>query len=106
MENKQLLKSLTQGGKPSTANKSGSPLTGVLTKLKGLPGVSTLSKAAKDTKPKQILDFAVFTVGIYLMYKFGKAVAETIDNQMPTEKSMMDMMRSMQGPPGMPPPPM
>ena len=106
MENKQLLKSLTQGGKPATASKSGSALNGMVTKLKALPGVSALSKAAKDTKPKQIVDFAVFAVGIYLMYKFGKAVAETIDNQMPTEKSMMDMMRSMQGPPGMPPPPM
>ena len=41
------------------------------------------------------------------MYKFGKGVAETIDNQMPTEKGMMDMMKSMQGGPGgMMPPPM
>jgi hypothetical protein len=39
------------------------------------------------------------------MLRFGKSVAETIDNQMPTEKGMMDMMRSMQGGPGMPPPP-
>ena len=38
-----------------------------------------------------------FSIGIYLMYKFGKEVAETIDNQMPTEKGMMDMMQSMQG---------
>ena len=40
------------------------------------------------------------------MYRFGKSAADTIDNQMPTEKSMMDMMKQMQGPPGMPPPPM
>ena len=40
------------------------------------------------------------------MYKFGKSMAETIDNQMPTEKSMMEMMKGMQGGPGMPPPTM
>jgi hypothetical protein len=39
------------------------------------------------------------------MYRFGRSAAETIDNQMPTEKNMMEMMRSMQGP-GMGPPPM
>ena len=51
------------------------------------------------------MDVAVFAVGIYLMYKFGQTVADSIDNQMPTEKSMMDMMKSMQpGGAGMPPP--
>ena len=77
-----------------------------MTKLKAIPGIGQLQKAAKGTKPKQMVDLAIFTVGIYLMYKFGKTMAESIDNQMPTEKGMMDMMRGMQGPPGMPPPPM
>jgi hypothetical protein len=52
-----------------------------------------------------VVDVAIFGVGIYIMYRFGKSVAETIDNQMPTEKGMMDMMRNMGGP-GMPPSPL
>ena len=68
--------------------------------------MAQLAKIVKDTNKKQVFDGMLFAVGIYLMYQFGKSVAETIDNQMPTEKSMMDMMKSMQGPPGMPPPPM
>ena len=41
-----------------------------------------------------------------LIYKYGKGMAEAIDNQMPTEKSMMEMMKGMQGGPGGMPPPM
>ena len=40
-----------------------------------------------------MVDLVLFSAGIYLMYKFGKTVAESLDNQMPTEKSMMDMMK-------------
>ena len=75
-------------------------------KLKAIPGIEALRKQFKATKPKQLVDITIFALGIYIMYKFGKSLGETIDNQMPTEKSMMEMMRSMQGPPGMPPPPM
>lgn len=92
--NKQLLKSLTQG---KTAAKQSSFQ---------IPGLESLRKVLKNTKSKQVIDLAIFSVGIYLMFKFGKTVAETIDNQMPTEKSMMDMMKSMQGPGMMPPGPM
>lgn len=53
-----------------------------------------------------MVDIVLFSAGIYLMYRFGKAMAETLDNQMPTEKNMMEMMKQMQGPPGMPPAPM
>ncbi len=102
-DNAKLLKSLS--GKTS-ANKGGSAVDGMLAQLKKVPGVNAIGKSIKAAKPKQMVDIAIFTLGIYLMYRFGKAVAETIDNQMPTEKSMMDMMKSMQGPPGMPPPPM
>ena len=51
---------------------------------------------AKSSK-KQALDMALFSVGIVVMYKFGKSVADSLDNQMPTEKSMMDMMKQMPG---------
>ena len=46
---------------------------------------------------RQMLDFTIFATGVYLMYKFGKGMNESIENQMPTEKKMMEMMREMQG---------
>ena len=102
MENVKTLKAIS--GKSSMTK--GSAVDAMMQKLKNVPGMEQVRKTWKSTKPKQMFDIVIFTLGIYLMYKFGKAVAETIDNQMPTEKSMMDMMRNMQGPPGMPPPPM
>lgn len=38
----------------------------------------------------------LFTGLVYLMWNYGKAAGETIENQMPTEKKMMEMMREMQ----------
>lgn len=101
-DNAKLLKALS--GKPSANKDSG--VASMMAKLKNVPGVNQITKSIQAAKPKQAFDLAIFTLGIYLMYRFGKAVAETIDNQMPTEKSMMDMMKGMQGAPGMPPPPM
>jgi hypothetical protein len=40
----------------------------MMAKLKGIPGLEAAHKAVKNTKPKQMVDLAVFTVGIYLMY--------------------------------------
>ena len=105
MDNKQLLKQLSQSSAGGKAGQT-SALSRMMAKLKGIPGLEAAQKAVKNTKPKQMVDLAVFTVGTYLMYQFGKIVADTIDNQMPTEKSMMEMMRGMSGPAGMPPPPM
>lgn len=93
--NKQLLKSLTQ-----SKDTSAKPTFQI-------PGMEAAKKVWKNTKSKQVVDLVIFTAGIYLMFKFGKSVAETIDGHLPTEKSMMEMMKSMQGGPGgMPPPPM
>ena len=93
--NKQLLKSLAQG------STSGASKPNALTKMR-----DQMMKQLKAVKGKQVADIAMFTVGIVVMYKFGRALAEVIDNQMPSEKSMMEMMRSYGGAPGMPPPPM
>lgn len=60
-----------------------------------IPGLETLKKSLNKASPKQIVDVVLFTAGIYLMYKFGKTVAEELDSKMPTEKSMMDMMKEM-----------
>ena len=93
--NKQLLKSLSQGKGTS----QDSALSKMMAKLKGLPAFASVQKTIKNTKPKQVVDITIFAAVIFLMFKFGKVVADQIDNQMPSEKSMMDMMRSMQGPP-------
>jgi len=73
-----------------------------------IPGLDSVKKSLGKTSPKQALDIFLFATGIYVMYRFGKSVADTIENQMPTEKSMMEMMKQMQtgGPGMMPPPPM
>ena len=71
-----------------------------------VPNGESVKKLFKKTNKKQILDVLLFSAGIYAMYRWGKTVADSIDEQMPTEKSMMEMMKSMQGGPGMPPPPM
>jgi hypothetical protein len=42
--------------------------------------MESLKKLMNATKPKQVVDIVIFTAGIYLMFKFGKSVAETIDN--------------------------
>ena len=92
--NKLLLKSLQGKG----GDKQKSSLN--------IPGLEAVKKTLSKTSPKQALDIVLFTAGIYVMYRFGKSVADTIDNQMPTEKGMMEMMKQMQGPGMMPPPPM
>ena len=61
-----------------------------------IPGSEQVSKLLKNTKPKVVVDLVLFSAGILLMYKFGKMVAEELDNQMPSEKSMMEMMKTMQ----------
>ena len=82
--NKQLLKSLTQAGNAS----SGFSKPNAISKLR-----EAMLKQMKTVKSKQVVDVTFFAIGILVMYKFGKLLAETIDNQMPSEKSMMDMMR-------------
>ena len=93
--NKNLLKSLSQG-KPATSAKTSITI----------PGLEIVKKALKNVKGKQVADLVLFTAGIYLMFRFGKNAAQTLDNQMPTEKSMMEMMQSMQPGMGGPPSPM
>ena len=104
MDNTKTLKAISGKG---TAAK-GSAASNWLAKLKNIPGAEALRRGIKATKPKQVVDITIFAVGIYLMYKFGQTVAQTIDSQMPSEDNMKDMLRQMQGSPGMmmPPPPM
>ena len=94
--NKQILKDLSNGKSPSSSSWGAS--------IK-IPGSDQVAKLIKKTKPKLVVDLVLFSAGILLMYKFGKLVAEELDSQMPTEKSMMEMMKQMQPPQGMPPMP-
>ena len=57
--------------------------------------IENVKKTFSGVGAKQVIDVALFSIGIYVMYKFGQNFAEKIDNQMPTEKGVMDMMRSM-----------
>jgi hypothetical protein len=82
--NKQILKQLSQGSSAQSSSRSSY-----------VPNFDAVKKLFKKTNKKQVLDVLLFSVGIYAMFRFGKTVAETIDNQMPTEKSMMDMMKGM-----------
>ena len=58
-----------------------------------MPGLDKLKKLMGKASKKQVVDLALFSAGIYVMYVFGKKVADSIDDQMPTEKSVMDMMK-------------
>ena len=79
MDNKMLLKSL-QSGK-DTSKQGSSKVT--------IPGLATLKKTLGKASPKQLVDVALFSCGIYLMYKFGKYAADSLDSQMPSEKAML-----------------
>ena len=89
MENAKTLKAISGKGAPA----KGSACGNMMAQLKKVPGVDQIQKSLKGTKPKQYVDLAIFTLGIYLMYRFGKAFAEKIEDQLPTEKSMMEMMK-------------
>ena len=76
MENAKTLKAISGKGAPAKGSATGN----MMAQLKKVPGVEKLQNTLKGTKPKQYVDIAIFTLGIYLMYRFGKAFAETIDN--------------------------
>lgn len=44
-----------------------------------------------------MVDVTLFVAGIFVMYKWGKSMAETIDGYMPTEKNTLEMMKNAQG---------
>jgi hypothetical protein len=48
-----------------------------------------------------MVDVALFSASIYLILKFGKKVGETIENELPTEQKMLEMIQQQSG--GMPP---
>ena len=71
-----------------------------------LPGATLMKKYFGKSTKKQAFDLVIFSAGIILMYQFGKKVADNLDSLIPSEKSMMDMMKNMGpgGPGGMGPP--
>ncbi len=52
--------------------------------------------AIKGIKPKQCVDFALFGMGLFLVYNYGKSISDAVDGQMPDEKTMLEMMNSQQ----------
>ena len=91
MDNKSLLKQISNGKDSKTASSGFN-----------LPGSDKVKQIFKKTSKKQLFDFSLFAVGIFLMYKFGKDAADSLENQVPTEKQMIEMMKQMQGPGAMP----
>jgi hypothetical protein len=83
MEKKHLLKQL---GKPSGPGANKSKI------LSSLPGMETLQKTFKKTTKKQYLDVALFSVALIVMYHFGKEISSRIDEWVPSEQQIMDMM--------------
>ena len=63
-----------------------------------IPGAAFVKIFFSKNK-KFVFDVAIFSAGIFVMYKYGKLGAEYIDTKIPSEKQMMDMMQNMQ--PGM-----
>ena len=76
MENAKTLKAISGKGAPV----KGSATSNMMAQLKKVPGMEKVQKTLKATKPKQYVDLAIFAVGIYVMYKFGKACGDYLDN--------------------------
>ena len=73
-------------------------------------GPSVLQKFKKNLpSQKTMIDVALFGVALYVIWEYGKDIADAVDKAVPTEKDMLDMMREQQaqqqmgmgGPPGM-----
>ena len=45
-----------------------------------IPGLEAMKKLLGKTSKKNAIDMVLFSAGIYLMYRFGKSVADSIDN--------------------------
>ena len=71
MENSQLLKNISKGQEPKGQSSWG---------IDKVPGVASVKKFMGKSTKKQAFDLVLFSAGILLMYKFGKSVADTIDN--------------------------
>ena len=46
----------------------------------------------RKPQAKTAFDVALFGMTCFVILKFGKSIAETLDANCPTEKSIMDMM--------------
>lgn len=80
-----LMKKLTNGdNQPSLTEK--------------IPGIKKMKAMFGKANSKQAVDLAVFAAALYVMYYCGNQIAEKLDNQVPTEKQMLDMMKQMQPP--------
>ena len=47
----------------------------------------------KKPNTKQVIDVALFTASVYLIYNYGKDLAKKVEDMCPSEKSIMDMMQ-------------
>lgn len=80
------------------------PKLGILLQGAQAPSGPSYLKKVKDTlsgiKPKQYFDVALFGVGIFLVYNYGKSLADAVESQIPDEKEMLKMINESSGQPG------
>ena len=51
-------------------------------------------------RQRQMIDIAAFTLGAFLIYRFGKTLGDAIDNELPTEKKMLELINQQSMGPG------
>lgn len=89
----------TEGGSEGDAKSSSSKKSGdsILTRMiKGLgamlPDTDSVSSTMQMPAKKTMFDVAMFGASCYVVYKYGKFLAQKVEDMCPTEKSIMEMM--------------
>ena len=92
-----------RGAEPSTANigtastKSGSTKTSASSwSLKAMWKRNTPSYFQKKPSKKMMLDLAVFSAGVFIIYKFGSSMNSTLQGYVPTESQLRQQMAEAQ----------
>ena len=54
---------------------------------------SFVPEPLRQPKAKQVVDVALFTATVYLIYNYGKDLAKKVEDMCPSEKAIMEMMQ-------------
>ena len=89
--NQSVLKSLKQ--KQQSLNSKSTRAGGsVFTKI---PGYKLFQSTFGQISAKQYLDISLFCGGMWVMYKYGNTISKSIDEIMPNEQKMNEMIKEM-----------
>ena len=95
-DNQSVLKQLK--AKQQTINLNASKKGGSV--FSKLPGYSFFYKTFGQISAKQYLDISLFCGGVFVLYKHGNTISGALDNIMPNEQKMNEMVKEMQNQPG------